>query len=86
MVLFLESLKAKDAHVGAVKNLSPPSAPQAPALPSDLASELAAYDAAEPTRADAPAKATSSPEETSGGAQEFLEFLEKDLPKSEAHH
>jgi len=43
---------AKDAHVGVVKASSAPSVPSAPALP-DLASELAAYDATEPTRADA---------------------------------
>ncbi|KAH9062630.1 ATP synthase complex subunit H-domain-containing protein [Lactarius deliciosus] len=35
---------AKDAHVGAVKAFSVPTAPSVPTLP-DLATELAAYDA-----------------------------------------
>ena len=38
----LTRVQAKDAHVGAVKAYSLPPKPQAPALPADLASELAA--------------------------------------------
>jgi len=90
--LYLKELKAykappqaKDAHVGAVKEYSAPSPPKAPALPSDLASELAQYDAEEPVLADS-APTTHATEEVSGGAKEFLAFLEQDLPKPEAHH
>ncbi|KAH9886968.1 ATP synthase complex subunit H-domain-containing protein [Cubamyces lactineus] len=91
--LYLKELKSykappppKDAHVGVVKAYSLPPAPQAPALPADLASELSAYDAAEPTFA-ASAKPAES-EESSGptGADAFLAFLEADEPKAEAHH
>ena len=80
-------MQTKDAHVGLVKTFSAPISPQAPALPADLASELAAYDASEPTIADAPAVAASVVEgETAGGAAAYLDFLEADLPKPEAHH
>ncbi|KAI9061861.1 hypothetical protein FKP32DRAFT_1677792 [Trametes sanguinea] len=91
--LYLRELKSykpppqpQDAHVGVVKNFQQPPAPQAPALPADLASELSAYDAAEPTFA-ASAKSAES-EESSGptGAEAFLSFLEADEPKAEAHH
>lgn len=80
--------QAKDAHVGAVKNFSTPSAPQPPSLPADLASELAAYDKAEPGAAESTAKAASGHEEgpSSSGAKSFLEFLEADFPKADAHH
>ncbi|KAI9430869.1 ATP synthase complex subunit H-domain-containing protein [Lactarius indigo] len=75
---------AKDAHVGAVKAFSAPSAPSVPALP-DLATELAAYDATEPTRADAtdvsPAHGGSA-----AGAEAYLAFLEADEVQEEAHH
>ncbi|KAI5119279.1 hypothetical protein M0805_008059 [Coniferiporia weirii] len=78
---------AKDAHVGVVKAFHAPSAPQPPTVPADLASELAAYDAAEPTLASAPAaKAADIADDTGAGAKEFLAFLEADLPKPEAHH
>jgi len=64
-----------------------PPTPKSPALPTDLAAELEAYDAVEPTAAAAPAaQATSATEEGTGGAEEFLAFLEKDLPKVEHHH
>ncbi|OCB87997.1 hypothetical protein A7U60_g4955 [Sanghuangporus baumii] len=82
----------KDAHVGVVKPLSIPPAPQPPSPPSDLASELAAYDAQEPTlAASSPAKAATSAsldlaDDSGSGAKEFLAFLEADLPKHEAHH
>ncbi|KAI9430065.1 hypothetical protein H4582DRAFT_2087712 [Lactarius indigo] len=75
---------AKDAHVGAVKAFSAPSSPSVPALP-DLATELAAYDATEPTRADAtdvsPAHGGSA-----AGAEAYLAFLEADEVQEEAHH
>jgi len=76
---------AKDAHVGVVKSYSLPPTPKAPVLPVDLASELAAYDAVEPTLAQTAATPEST-EEGAGGAEEFLSFLEQDVPKPEAHH
>ncbi|KAL0952783.1 hypothetical protein HGRIS_007008 [Hohenbuehelia grisea] len=77
---------AKDAHVGNVKQYSLPPAPKAPALPSDLASELSAYDAADPVPAEAEKPATTSSEESITGADAYLSFLEQDLPKEEEHH
>ncbi|KAG6850393.1 hypothetical protein H0H93_013948 [Arthromyces matolae] len=76
---------AKDAHVGAVKSYTMPPTPKAPVLPTDLAAELSAYDAAEPVKASVVATESSS-EEGANGADEFLAFLEADLPKQEAHH
>ncbi|KIM41951.1 hypothetical protein M413DRAFT_71087 [Hebeloma cylindrosporum] len=91
--LYLREVKAykptplgKDAHVGAVKKFSLPPSPKSPALPTDLAAELEAYDAAEPTLAARVAQATTATEEGTGGAEEFLAFLEQDLPKVEHHH
>jgi F-type H+-transporting ATPase subunit h len=71
-----------------VKKFTLPPTPKSPALPTDLAAELEAYDATEPTVAAASptAQATSAPEEGTSGAEEFLAFLEKDLPKVEHHH
>jgi len=77
--------QAKDAHVGAVKEYAIPAAPQVPVLPADLASELAAYDAAEPV-SDAVLAPTSAAEGGATGAEAFLSFLEQDVPKAEAHH
>ncbi|PAV15587.1 hypothetical protein PNOK_0844500 [Pyrrhoderma noxium] len=78
---------AKDAHVGVVKAFAAPAVPKAPSAPADLASELAAYDAAEPTLASSPSAASTEVADDSGaGAKEFLAFLEADLPKPEAHH
>ncbi|KAF8430590.1 ATP synthase complex subunit H-domain-containing protein [Boletus edulis BED1] len=79
---------AKDAHVGSVKVFTSPTAPKPPVLPADLAAELAAYDAAEPTKADVEAvKHTGlSGEEVGGGAEAFLSFLEADVKPAEAHH
>jgi len=68
-----------------VKSYSLPPAPKAPVLPVDLASELAAYDATEPTIAQK-AVSQESVEEGTGGADEYLAFLEQDLPKPAAHH
>ncbi|KZV72390.1 hypothetical protein PENSPDRAFT_674956 [Peniophora sp. CONT] len=88
--LYIKELKgykappaAKDAHVGAVKQFSTPSQPSPPALPTDLASELSAYDAADPVKAAAP-KATGSAEPVGAGAEAFLEQLEAD--EVEEHH
>ncbi|CAE6499352.1 unnamed protein product [Rhizoctonia solani] len=82
-------VKAKDAHVGVVKSYTAPSAPSPPSAPTDLASELSKYDAAEPTLADAPAATTSPAAQAQGdvgSADAFLAFLEQDVPKAEAHH
>lgn len=68
-----------------MKSYSLPPTPKPPVLPVDLASELAAYDAAEPTLAQAAATQAST-EDGAGGAEEFLSFLEQDVPKPEAHH
>ncbi|KIJ34911.1 hypothetical protein M422DRAFT_782655 [Sphaerobolus stellatus SS14] len=94
--LYLREVKAyrppptpKDAHVGIVKSFAAPSTPQAPSLPSDFAAELAKYDAAEPVTpsTESQGATTSASGEVSGGAKEFLEFLEADFPKEEeAHH
>ncbi|KAN0141939.1 ATP synthase complex subunit h domain containing protein [Lactarius tabidus] len=75
---------AKDAHVGAVKAFSAPAAPSAPTVP-DLAAELAAYDAAEPTRADV-ADAPPAHGGAAVGAEAYLAFLEADEVQEEAHH
>ncbi|KAK7443549.1 hypothetical protein VKT23_015722 [Stygiomarasmius scandens] len=92
--LYLKELKtykpapaAKDAHVGVVKNFSSPSAPKPPTLPSDIAAELSAYEASEPALATADAtQATTTSAEGVSGADAFLEFMEQDLPKRDAHH
>jgi F-type H+-transporting ATPase subunit h len=57
-------------------------------LPADLAEQLTAYDAFEPTKADVEAvkSASLSQEEVSGGAEGFLAFLEADVKPAEAHH
>ncbi|KIM65426.1 hypothetical protein SCLCIDRAFT_1212167 [Scleroderma citrinum Foug A] len=90
---YIQGLKAykprpvpKDAHVGAVKPFSPPQPPQPPTLPADLAGELAAYDAAEPTKADEPVTRGSAVEDVGQGAEAFLSFLEADVKPAEAHH
>ncbi|KDQ17028.1 hypothetical protein BOTBODRAFT_223317 [Botryobasidium botryosum FD-172 SS1] len=79
---------AKDAHVGNVKEFSAPSSPTPPSLPTDLASELAAYEQSEPTIAEV-TQASATPadaESGAGGADAFLAYLEADIPKAEAHH
>ena len=78
--------QAKDAHVGVVKKYSSPPIPKAPVLPADLASELAAYDAAEPTIAEAAAPTNASEESGEGGAEAYLTFLEQDIPKPVHQH
>jgi len=67
-----------------VKAFSAPKLPSAPTLP-DLATELAAYDAAEPTRA-AVADVSSGHGEPAAGAEAYLAFLEADEVQEEAHH
>ena len=66
-----------------MKPFSSPALPSVPALP-DLASELAAYDATEPTRA-AVADVPIGHGEPAAGAEAYLEFLEADV-QEEAHH
>lgn len=80
-------LQAKDAHVGNVKVFTSPATPKAPVLPADLATELATYDAAEPTKSEVDVKPTGlAGEEVGGGAEAFLSFLEADVKPAEAHH
>ncbi|KAJ6482956.1 ATP synthase complex subunit H-domain-containing protein [Mycena vitilis] len=94
--LYLKEIKAykappaaKDAHVGVVKAYSMPPVPKAPALPTDLASELSAYDSSEPAQATvakaAPSSADQRAELADGGAEAFLELCEADVPE-EGHH
>jgi len=81
--------QAKDAHVGVVKSYTAPASPQAPSLPSDLSAELSKFDATEPALASAPAATqdvSADAGEGNAGAKEYLAFLEKDLPKADAHH
>ncbi|KAI9511235.1 ATP synthase complex subunit H-domain-containing protein [Russula earlei] len=89
--LYLKELKsykappaAKDAHVGVVRAFSAPALPSAPTLP-DLATELAAYDATEPTRATT-TDAIAGHGEPAAGAEAYLAFLEADEAPEEAHH
>ncbi|KAH7103645.1 ATP synthase complex subunit H-domain-containing protein [Auriculariales sp. MPI-PUGE-AT-0066] len=88
--LYLRELKAykpapvqANAHVGSVKEYSQPAAPKAPELPSNLAAELAAYDATNPDVVVA--DAATSEQATTGNATAFLAFLEADLPKEHEH-
>ncbi|KAJ7260884.1 ATP synthase complex subunit H-domain-containing protein [Mycena haematopus] len=93
--LYLKEIKAykppvaaKDAHVGVVKAYTMPPTPKAPALPSDLASELSAYDSSEPIQAttekSAAPSASHHAEVTDGGAEAFLEACEATV--HEEHH
>ena len=84
MTICFTGTQAADAHVGVVKTFSRPPAPKPPTLPSDIAAQLATYDASEPVSASA-APAGSGPEAGSG-AEAYLSFLEQDTPKQEAHH
>ncbi|KAL7424370.1 hypothetical protein Q5752_000052 [Cryptotrichosporon argae] len=80
--------QAKDAHVAHVKQYSAPAPPSAPQLPSDLAAALASFDATEPSLGAPAAKSAAAPktDESGEGADEYLAFLEKDLPKVDKHH
>lgn len=71
-----------------MKIYSAPPAPKAPYLPGDLASELSAYEAAEPSQAEDVKAATGghSDEGAGKGTGAFLEILEKDPPKADVHH
>ncbi|KAJ7737869.1 ATP synthase complex subunit H-domain-containing protein [Mycena maculata] len=92
--LYLKEIKAykappaaKDAHVGVVKAYTMPPTPKVPALPTDLASELSAYDSSEPVTASVatPASAASHHGELAdGGAEAFLELCEADV--HDEHH
>jgi F-type H+-transporting ATPase subunit h len=72
-----------------VKAYTMPPTPKAPALPTDLASELSAYDASEPAPAVVEKAATSTADHhaelADGGAEAFLELCEADIPE-EGHH
>lgn len=71
-----------------MKNYSAPPTPKAPSLPGNLASELSAYEDTEPSKAEDVKAATGghSEEDAGKGAEAFLEILEKDPPKADAHH
>lgn len=69
-----------------MKTYAAPSAPKPPSTPSDLASELAAYDAQEPDVAEPVAAKSSVDDGVGGGAQEFLAHLEADIPVEVHHH
>lgn len=69
--------QAQDAHVGNVKELNLPKAPEAPKLTSDLTSELSAYDATHPDLADAAPVAATGTVDATNTADGFLAFLEQ---------
>jgi len=84
-------IQAADAHVGAVKEFHALLKPTPPPLPADLAAELAEYESSEPTLTSPSgtggiAAASASSEEGGSTPQEFLAFLEADLPKEDLHH
>ncbi|WRT64983.1 uncharacterized protein IL334_001924 [Kwoniella shivajii] len=79
--------KSADAHVGVVKSFNAPKPPTAPTLPSDLAAELSKFDAEEPTIGGSTKASATTASSTEGeSADDYLKFLEKDLPKADAHH
>lgn len=72
-----------------VRKFSAPAAPQAPELPTDLASDMSAFDAQSPVigASKASAKADKAAESEEGmSADAYLKFLEQPLPKPEKHH
>jgi F-type H+-transporting ATPase subunit h len=83
--------QSKDA-TASIRSFTAPQPPKAPELPSDLAAELSAFDAQEPVlgQSASPAKAAAADAaaaaEGGEGVQEYLAFLEKDLPKADKHH
>jgi len=77
---------AKDAHVGNVKELNIPKAPEPPKLPSDLTSELSAYEATHPVLIEVAPAPSSGSADGATTADGFLAFLEQDLPKEDVHH
>ncbi|KAI9635415.1 ATP synthase complex subunit H-domain-containing protein [Dioszegia hungarica] len=81
------SPQAKDAAASSVRSYTAPTPPKAPALPTDLASELAKFDAEEPVIGQKAESKPAAGAETGGdGVQEYLSFLEQDLPKADKHH
>ena len=83
--------QAANAHVGSVKVFHALPKPAPPPLPADLATDLAEYESSEPSltgpsAAGAIAGAAASAEEGGSTPQEFLAFLEADLPKEDLHH
>ncbi|KAL7005597.1 hypothetical protein EMMF5_004842 [Cystobasidiomycetes sp. EMM_F5] len=99
--LYLRELKgykpkevAANAHVGNVKEFHSPSAPKAPVVPTgaDLAKELEAYDAEEPSlgaaKTDASASSSSESEGSDQSADEYLAFVEQEAKRqpAPAHH
>ncbi|RSH87684.1 uncharacterized protein EHS24_000198 [Apiotrichum porosum] len=78
--------KAADAHAGAVRQFSAPAAPVVPALPTDLAAELSKFDATEPTLGGSAPAAKAEGAADGQSAEQYLAFLEEDLPKKDAHH
>jgi len=77
--------QAKDAHAGVVKQFSLPPSPQIPNVTADLSMQLDAYDAAEPTSVPV-SMSSATAQEDAGGADEFLTFLEADVPKPDHGH
>jgi len=87
----LFGFQAADAHVGSVKVFHALAKPTPPPLPADLATDLAEYESSEPTltgpsAAGGIAAATGSAEDGGSTPQEFLAFLEADLPKEDHAH
>jgi F-type H+-transporting ATPase subunit h len=79
------NIQTADAS-SSVRSYKAPSSPKAPTLPTDLASELSKFDAEEPSFASPAAAKKSSATDGAESADEYLTFLEKDLPKADAHH
>jgi F-type H+-transporting ATPase subunit h len=83
------NIQSKDA-AASVRSYNAPQPPTAPSLPTDLAAELSKFDAQEPEISSASSSASkpSAAASAEGGesAEEYLKFLEKDLPKADAHH
>lgn len=76
--------------MGAVREFKAPQAPTPPTLP-DLATELGAYEASEPTLAPKTAdrevkEGEAQKEEGKLSGPALLAFLEQDLPKDDLHH
>ncbi|EJT50698.1 hypothetical protein A1Q1_08250 [Trichosporon asahii var. asahii CBS 2479] len=70
-----------------VRKFTAPEPPKAPELPSDLAADMSAFDAQNPT-IGGPKKAVKAEKTESDGmtADQYLKFLEQPLPKEEKHH
>jgi len=79
------NIQTADAS-SSVRSYKAPSSPKAPSLPTDLASELSKFDAQEPSFAAPATTKTATSTDGAESADEYLTFLEKDLPKADAHH